>query len=107
MKPPLFFTTAMLNFDPQNPFPLDDSHTYAEAQEHSRRVDEWLGLRIEPIEDHLRRSPTKESQHQLWIGLPIQSLLTPYSELRIILEKLHLKPGQSIVDLGAAYGRLG
>lgn len=94
-------------FDPEMPFPLlpETSHTYAQAQEHSRTVDEWLGLDTERIERALFGSKDA-SGHQKWLGLPVKSLLTPYTEIRSILNELSLKPGQTIVDLGAGYGRM-
>ncbi len=101
---------GVIPFDPADPFPLlpFGSHTYREAQEHSALVDTWLGLETERIEAELIESaaPVARDVQQLWIGLPIQALQTPYSELRLILNELDLNPGQTIVDLGAGYGRL-
>jgi hypothetical protein len=94
----------MLKFSTDDPFPLltEDSHTYAEAQEHSREVDQWLGLNAEKIETQVK--PAEGQQN--WAGLGAQALMTPYTELRQILEKLKPGPGETIVDLGAAYGRM-
>lgn len=44
---------------------------------------------------------------QTWVGLDLETLQTPYSECLQILQLLKIKPYQHIVDLGAAYGRLG
>lgn len=44
---------------------------------------------------------------QTWVGLEHQTLQTPYSEIYRILQLLKLKPYQHVVDLGAAYGRMG
>lgn len=103
-----------ISFDPTDPFPLLAEHsasTYAEAQEHSRLCDAWLGLRTEETEDEIyererSRSPSHWREHQHWIGLPVKSLLTPYTELREILERVRPVAGQTVVDFGAAYGRL-
>ena len=106
----------MGDFDPVTPFPLFDSslHTPSELRSLAQQTDEWLGLRIPEIESKLaahgcrKRAPdsSKEKQ-QLWFGLEPQKLLTPYSEIRALLESLNLQPGQTVVDLGAAYGRMG
>ncbi len=45
--------------------------------------------------------------HQTWVGLDPQTLLTPYSELVQICELLAPQSGESMIDLGAGYGRLG
>src|SRR4051812_41139061 len=97
----------MLIFDPKNPFPLlaSGSHTYAEAQLHAEHVDTWLGLRTYEVEASLEKRKG-DAHQQLWIGLPIVSMLTPYTELREILERLGPKAGESAVDLGAGYGRM-
>lgn len=97
----------MLAFDATCPFPLLEpgSHTYAEAQEYSEKVDAWLGLRTHSIEARLSQGSYPDQI--AWIGLPVRSLLTPYPELRQILEQLAPTPGSTIVDLGAGYGRMG
>jgi hypothetical protein len=100
----------MLLFDPKDPYPLlsFESHSYSEAQTHSAAADAWLGLQTEPVEKWLRESQSSEpTTQQLWIGLPTQSLLTPYTEFRKILSILAPHPEQTLVDLGAGYGRLG
>lgn len=100
----------MIPFDPNCPFPLLEpgSHTYREAQDHSALVDTWLGFEIEKIEDEILEDLSlSRGGQQLWVGLPIQALQTPYTELRFILNRLDLRANQTIVDLGAGYGRLG
>lgn len=106
----------MLKFHPSSPFPFVDpaTHTYAEAQMHSAEVDRWLGFRLAPIEGALSesgcrlRAPEGSGEKQeLWFGLDPQSLLTPYTEIRYLLEKLNLQSGQTVIDLGAGYGRMG
>lgn len=95
----------MLEFDPRDPFPLlpEDSHDYHAEQAHAARVDAWLGLDTEATELAVGMTPGQQN----WAGLPIQALMTPYTELRFILEQLKPQPGETIVDLGAAYGRMG
>jgi hypothetical protein len=100
----------MLAFDPQDPYPLllsPEDATYAEAQLHAAEVDRWLGLETERIECELVTRGRATPDQQLWIGLPVQAMLTPYTELRSMLARLAPLPGQTIVDLGAGYGRMG
>lgn len=100
-----------LSFDPHNPFPLIDldSVSYREQQTHSELVDDWLGLKIAEIEEQLvdKFDPAvaKEKDERHWIGLPAQSLLTPYTEIRFLLSKLPVQHSH-VVDLGAGYGRM-
>ncbi|MCM2324247.1 MAG: class I SAM-dependent methyltransferase [Oligoflexia bacterium] len=97
-----------LAFDPTHPFPLlpEGSHSYPEAQAHAEAVDAWLGLRTAEIEAELAVRPRPEGQ-QLWIGTPTRVFLTPYTELRLLLDRLAPGAGTTIVDLGAGYGRMG
>jgi hypothetical protein len=101
----------MLAFDPQDPFPLlaEDRHSYAEAQAHAALVDTWLGFDMEAIELTIAgdRSKNGSDGQESWVGLAIKSLLTPYTELRQIIERLQPRAGEAMIDLGAAYGRLG
>lgn len=99
-------------FDPRDPFPLlphgSAAARYAEAQTHADEVDAWLGLRIDGIESGLSAralAPTPAGE-ELWIGRPPRVFQTPYTELREILARLSPRDGATIVDLGAAYGRL-
>ncbi|MEQ1876078.1 MAG: class I SAM-dependent methyltransferase [Bdellovibrionia bacterium] len=106
----------MLVFHAGTPFPLmdEDSYSYPEAQAHAERVDKWLGLQTERIENALvetgcrASAPNSTKDHQnLWIGLATESLLTPYVEIRGLLHFLKPKPSETVIDLGAAYGRVG
>jgi hypothetical protein len=102
-------------FDPSDPFPLlegEAAFPYAEAQRHAAEADRWLGLDAERIEvgiatEARTRMKGGQQRQQLWIGLPVQAMLTPYTEIRAMLARLRLLPGQAIVDLGAGYGRMG
>lgn len=105
----------MIPFHPSQPFPPlePDSQSVADAQAHAAAADRWLGLRTQDVERILRekgsRRPAPESsgeKQELWFGLDVKSLLTPYCEIRALLDRLAPRPGQTIVDLGAAYGRM-
>lgn len=102
----------MLVFNPNDPYPLlkPGDATYQEEQAHSSQVDNWLGLRTAETEaalslKHQDYKSARDEQH--WIGLPVQTLLTPYSEIRYMLSLLNLQTGQRVIDLGAGYGRMG
>lgn len=96
----------MIEFDPLNPFPLVvlTPELYPDAKRHAARVDEWLGLDVEATEARLR--VTKDDQER-WQDRHSSIWLTPYVELRAWLEEAKPKPGETVVDLGAGYGRLG
>lgn len=90
-------------------------------RQHALMVDKILGFRVKYIEEmlvadargfdpdgsHESWGPTMHNGVQTWVGLELQTLQTPYSELYRILQLLKLRPYQHIVDLGAAYGRMG
>lgn len=86
---------------------------YSQAKEQSRKIDQLLGYQCESIEkdlinkNHSQYFLNCQEDRQLWFGLDVQSLQTPYSEIREMLN--YLKPhGQEMwLDLGAAYGRMG
>jgi hypothetical protein len=96
-------------FDPLNPFPLVTAGTisYALQKEHAEAADHYFGYEIEKVEAKLKQETSQDEKSAQWIGLDPQSLQTPYTELRWMLSVLNLKPGQTIVDLGAGYGRMG
>jgi hypothetical protein len=91
------------------------------ARFHADLVDQILGFEIRQIEQRLfaeARDLTPAGDlaswghglhqgNQTWVGLSPQTLLTPYSELRLMCQLLQPLPGQQVVDLGAGYGRLG
>lgn len=105
----------MLQFTASNPYPLLNKKSLVETElkRHSRAADKWLGLRTELIEVELAargcRLPASNScgEHQeLWFGLDIQNLLTPYALIRYFLHLVSPEKTQKIIDLGAAYGRM-
>ncbi len=87
----------------------------------STEIDKRLGFRVEEIENDLlhraRLIVTGGNHHtwgsalhggnQTWVGLHPDTIQTPYDELLRLCEKLRLKHGDSVVDFGAGYGRLG
>ena len=90
-------------------------------RQHAHMVDKILGFRVKYIEEmmlaeargfepegsHESWGPAMHQGVQTWVGLEHQTLQTPYSEIYRILHLLKLKPYQQIIDLGAAYGRMG
>jgi hypothetical protein len=76
---------------------------YQSQKIESRLLDQQLGLRIAETEERVR---LRNDGHQLWHHLPSDSFLTPYSELRTILHELAPVAGDTVVDLGAGYGRM-
>lgn len=90
-------------------------------RQHSNFVDKILGFRIKYIEEmliaeargfdpdgaHDTWGPRMHKGVQTWVGLDLQTLQTPYSEIVRILQLLKIKPYQHVIDLGAAYGRMG
>lgn len=89
--------------------------------QHALIVDKILGFRMKYIEEmliaeargfdpdgsHETWGPSLHDGAQTWVGLELQILQTPYSEIYRILQLLKLRPYQHVVDLGAAYGRMG
>ena len=103
-------------FDSNNLFPLlkDDQKSYTLEQLHSQQVDNFLNIRTDKTEGYISvnyRGIQKQNKQgmpiQYWIDLPIEALLTPYTEIREILEQLKPQNNQHIIDLGAGYGRMG
>lgn len=98
------------------PNPLVEIETVklrAMLEEHSALVDRWLGLDVERVERQLmlagcrsKAPAASRTEQNLWIGLAPQRLLTPYIELRFILNRLSLDEGAVVADLGAGYARL-
>jgi hypothetical protein len=101
---------TQLPFDPADPYPLLPTLPDSEAMRYSAEIDARLGFDIEAVEKaiHARLGTSRLGDPQeYWVGLAIQSLLTPYTEIRELLHRLAPAPGSCIVDLGAGYGRIG
>jgi hypothetical protein len=96
-------------FSELDPFPLlKPALGYREAQAHSHTVDQWLGLRISETEKQIAENTLDANERkEKWVGLDPQALQTPYTEIRTILNALKFKAGETIIDLGAGYGRMG
>lgn len=90
-------------------------------RQHALMLDKILGVRVKYVEEmlvaeargfepdgsHETWGPALHQGVQTWVGLEHQTLQTPYSEIYRILQLLKLRPYQHVVDLGAAYGRMG
>lgn len=96
----------MILFRRDDPFPLlaEGEASYGEEKLHSAAVDQWLGLRVEESE---RAIQDPQDGAERWLHVPVTTFLTPYSELRRMVEVVKPAPGSLVVDLGAGYGRLG
>lgn len=97
-----------MELDEADPVPLTELERLddQEARRHAVAVDAWLGLRIEDTERGLPGNLGARTGQQLWQHVPVQTMLTPYLELRALVHALGLASG-TVVDLGAGYGRLG
>jgi hypothetical protein len=80
-----------------------------EARYQSMKWDELLGFDILAVEKELySKDPYDEDySSRAWMGLPFQTLQTPYSEIVAILNLFKEFDVKEIVDLGAGYGRVG
>lgn len=90
-------------------------------QQHSRLIDQIIDFRVSFVEEmllyqaagfdpdgnHETWGPKIHGGVQTWVGLDNETLQTPYSDIFRILQILKLRPYQEIIDLGAAYGRMG
>lgn len=90
-------------------------------QAHSHSIDDQLGFNVKSIERELLERAFKLDPEgsmgtwgrmlhegaQTWVGLAPETLLTPYDELFRMCEKLQIGENGHLVDLGAAYGRMG
>jgi hypothetical protein len=95
------------DFDPADPFPHFPHlgpEQYGAAKKHSAEADAWLGLAVANVEARL--SDPRDGEER-WLGRHPSVFLTPYVELRSWLEELQPAGGETVVDLGAGYGRLG
>ncbi|MEK6772866.1 MAG: class I SAM-dependent methyltransferase [Bdellovibrionota bacterium] len=115
-----------IEFNPNDPFPLYSAmdYNYEDAKSHSRQADLWLKLKTHRTEKRIQtrllvpktrwdaeQNEPNESlpmhPEQEWSGLAVQTLMTPYWEIRSLLNILPLEDNQHIVDLGCAYARMG
>lgn len=90
--------------------PASQRLDYAQAKLSSETIDAHLGFRQAETEERLERAHKLSATarpKQTWLGLPLQSMQTPYAELVEMIAELKPQPGELWIDLGAAYGRLG
>ncbi|MEN9724251.1 MAG: hypothetical protein RJB38_2237 [Pseudomonadota bacterium] len=86
---------------------LESSGDYVSEKRDSERIDEFLELQISEIEHQLQQAIGRAAASQeAWQHLSPQVFQTPYAEIYRILQALAPKPGELVVDLGAAYGRM-
>ncbi len=104
LRDPLFFTSQTSSDEKQ-----------------STLIDKIIGLKAHEVERELISQAKQlcETSHsdnlgkslhqgnQTWVGLDPNTLQTPYREISEILEYVKPTKGQKIIDLGAAYGRMG
>lgn len=87
---------------------------------HAKLLDKKFGFKIPKIEEKLNQKyraydrendTSNRKQHyqgtQTWIGLHPQVLQTPYNNILACLSKLKDISVNTIVDIGAGYGRVG
>lgn len=86
---------------------LAPQKNYTEAKRHSELLDQHLGYKCEAVEKELIEKSKKLEGKQLWIGLDIQALQTPHSEVVEMIHEIRPKPKDCWIDLGAGYGRVG
>lgn len=72
--------------------------------DHSENLDSFLGYNCLEIENELAK--TNKFEKKTWLGLHPQVLQTPYSQIFHFLSILKKYSPQTVVDFGAAYGRV-
>lgn len=96
---------------------LEDIH----FDQESSLIDLAFGFRIREIEEGIlkkAREQLPDGNHftwgeklhggsQTWVGLHEETLQTPYEELKLACDYISPKVGETLVDLGSGYGRLG
>jgi len=87
--------------------------SYSEAKQQAKRLDQIFGFEFQEIEKALvlkkadLQKAKDDRERQFWIGLDIQALQTPYSEIVEMIQKINPKAEDTWMDLGAGYGRIG
>lgn len=89
------------------------SNDYHQSKLISQQIDDLLGLQSQAVEksiiqqENTRHFSELGLDKQLWVGLDIQGLQTPYCEILEMLKLVKPKKGEHWIDLGAGYGRMG
>jgi hypothetical protein len=81
-----------------------------EFKEIDRVVDECFGIRIEEVHKAVMANPTykvKFKGETLYLEIPPYFLNTSYVDFQSMIETVGLKPGETLVDIGCAIGRMG
>jgi len=64
-------------------------------------------MNLQTVEASIHKPDLDSSVPQeAWIGLDVQSFLTPYLEIRTALELLEMQAGDRLIDLGCGYARM-
>lgn len=85
----------------------------ATDKEFSQELDYKLGFDINSVEEELcqldldNNKNYKMGNSRTWVGLHPQIFQTPYPEIDNFFKRLSKYSIQNVVDLGAAYGRVG
>lgn len=86
---------------------------YLESKSVSQEIDDLLGLNCNEVEkvilqkENARHFSEMGIEKQMWVGLDIQGLQTPYAEILQMLNFVQPLKGEHWIDLGAGYGRMG
>lgn len=85
--------------------------TGEESRQAALEWDKRLGFETLKIEEELYQKDPNDNEYEsrAWMGLPFQTLQTPYSEILAALEKFkkNKRIPERVIDFGAAYGRVG
>jgi len=114
----LTLTELQTHFEAPYFFHLQDTGSH---HQHSQIIDQLIGVYPRDIEHDLLMlgkdlipdgnvetwGRRMHEGHQTWVGLDPDILQTPYAEIYEMLKKLDPQGNTHIVDLGAAYGRMG
>jgi hypothetical protein len=81
-----------------------------EFKEIDRLIDDCLGIRVEEVHRAVVANPAYKigfKGETLYSDIPPYFLNTSYVDFQAIANTIQMKPGETIVDLGCAIGRMG
>jgi len=100
--------------------PFASNHYYPDkagafTPEEIEGVDKWvdslLGLQAEAVEKAVRKiefsSRAKYKGSETYFNVSVSGTQSSYADICMMLESLHLRAGQKVIDLGSGYGRMG